>query len=72
MSWNTLQTQLTTEQIKQITNEACQALAAVSLRTVRNRRQMNGRADAAVRGVIRQLGTPMPDANQLQTMVVCN
>ena len=69
MSWTDVQTTLTVDEIAQITDEACRSLSAVPFQVLRNRKEMNQRAEQAVRRVVRRLNAPVPDASQLQAMV---
>lgn len=69
MSWTDVQTILTGDKVATITDESCRALSAVPFQVLRNRKEMNQRAEQAVRAVVRRLNAPMPDANQLQAMV---
>ena len=69
MAWTNVKSTLSSEQLEQLTDESCRALSAVPLKVLRNRREMNQRAEQAVRSAIRRLQVATPDGNQLQVVI---
>lgn len=68
MSWSHLSTHLSDDQRRQVLIETSQELADLPLATLRNRPLLAVEAERRLRTVLRRLGYPLPDGNQLQAL----
>lgn len=68
MSWNHLRTDLSREQLATVVDRTTRDLSGLPLATLRNRQALSREAERRLRAVLRQLGYPLPDGNQLQSL----
>lgn len=68
MSWTQFRTQLTGEQLAIVIDQTTRDLSGLPLATLRNRQALSGEAERRLRSVLRRLGYPLPDGNQLQAL----